>query len=229
MGALVGHLRMFNYAIVTVGKFIDVQNGGRERHRNLRRRTPGGEHAEIPLAVPREGRREEWDGGVIAVLLVRAGQMYVILFASQRILRIRTRTVLWNAQVLVELERNADRLLHLVDPRRPVVVLARHSLAVHVGREVTVHLPPREFVPPLSSCDIIAWMSDSSNGTKSGFHFDAALVPGYAKLKDVLSTAGDEGESHVDRSYSAYCLTMSLRMASSRASINGSEASTAVG
>ncbi len=77
---------MLNDAIVTVGEFIDIQaakdgiqhseieqslkveNGalckqvvgdlhrGCERHRDLRMRTPGREHAEIPLAVTREGR-----------------------------------------------------------------------------------------------------------------------------------------------------------------------------
>ena len=68
--------------------------------------------------------------------------MYVILLALHFILRIRTRTVLRIAQVLVELERDAHRLLHFVNPRRLDVVLGWHRLAVRARREVTVHLPP---------------------------------------------------------------------------------------
>ena len=128
--------------MVHCGKQVGDLHGGRERHRDLRMRTPGPEHAEIPLAVPREGRREERYGGVIPVVLVRASLMYVILLALRCILLIRTRTVLRIAQVLVELERDAHRLLHLVNPRRLCVVLGRHRLAVRARREVTVHLPP---------------------------------------------------------------------------------------
>ncbi len=68
--------------------------------------------------------------------------MYVILLALRWILLIRTRTVLRIAQVLVELERDAHRLLHFVNPRRLEVVLGWHRLAVRARREVTVHLPP---------------------------------------------------------------------------------------
>ena len=114
--------------MVYCGKQVGDLHGGRERHRDLRMRTPGREHAEIPLAVPHEGRREERYGGVIPIVLVCASLMYVILLALRCILLIRTRTVLRIAKVLVELKRDAHRLLHLVNPRRLCVVLGRHRL-----------------------------------------------------------------------------------------------------
>ena len=130
--------------------------------------------------------------------------MYVILLALRWILLIWTRTVLRIPQVLVESERDAHRLLHFVNPRRLEVVLGWHRLAVRARREVTVHLPPSPNAdrPRLSCMTAVrvlhySWKSDSLIPTKSGFHFDAGLVPGYSKLKDVLLTVGDEGESYI--------------------------------
>jgi len=126
VGEVVNHLRVFDDPVAAVGVLVNVDDWTGELGRDVSLTPPARKGTGVAGAMLGQGGRKEWHIGARCVAHVGPGLVDEV-----------------GSPVPVELGVRADSLLDLVDPGRTGVDLRGQGLAVHVGREVAVHVPAR--------------------------------------------------------------------------------------